>query len=210
MSFTCALVMVLLGSSVVIAFVLQPSREESDGSVTTAGLHQRFCSCHDVSLQSIKNDLLRSLNLQAEPQVPVGLVDSVREQWKQTFSAVSNQAPGPEEVQSASSDDGNSSSLKCCYMTSEVFIKDLGWSNWVIYPLSLTFTHCRVCSDAGNTVRCPCALNDQVSCCYLTFQKAVPIAYIDEFGNVMISSVQPTTECGCVFVADTNPQPINK
>lgn len=209
MSFTCALMMVLLGSSVVLAFVLQPSHEESDGSVATSSLHRRFCRCQDVSLQSIKNDLLQSLNLEAEPQVPVGLLDSVREQWKQAFSAVSNQASASEEVQSASSDDGNS--LKCCSMTSEVFIKDLGWSNWVIYPLSLTMTHCKVCSVAGNTVQCPCAShNDQAPCCHPTSQKAVPIVYIDRYGDVVISSVQLTTGCGCVSAADTVPQTINK
>lgn len=209
MSVAYVLMMVLLGTSVVVAFVLQPSNKESDVSANTARFHQ---SCHGLSLQSLKNDLLKSLNLQAEPQVPMGLLDSVREQWKQAFSALSNQAHGSEEVHSASSsfDNGNSNSLKCCSMASEIFLKDLGWSNWVIYPLSLTITHCKVCSVAGNTVHCPHASpqNDQVLSCQPTSQKTVPIVYMDEYGTVSISSVQLTTGCG--FATNTHLQPINK
>lgn len=202
--------MVLLGPSLVVAFVLQPSPGESDGSMTSAGFHQ---SCHGVSLQSTKMYLLKSLNLQTEPQVPVGLLDNVREQWKLAFSALSNQARGSEvlEAQSVSvSDVRNSNRLKCCSMTSEVFMKDLGWNNWVIYPLSLIITHCKLCSGAGSTVQCPHVHphNGQVPCCHPTSQKMVPIVYMDEFGSVVISSVQLTQGCGCA--TDSNQQPINK
>lgn len=196
MSFACGLMMVLLGSSVVVAFVLQPSQEQSDGSATSAGFHQ---SC-SVSLQSIKQDLLKSLNLQTEPQVPGGLLNSVREQWKQAFSALSSPALGSEDADSASVfDGGNGNSLKCCSLTSQVFIKELGWDNWVIYPLSLTITHCKLCTGTGATVQCLHAhpQNGQVACCHLTSQKMVPIVYIDGYGSVVISSVQLTKGCGC-------------
>uniref|UniRef100_A0A8C6WKI4 TGF-beta family profile domain-containing protein n=1 Tax=Neogobius melanostomus TaxID=47308 RepID=A0A8C6WKI4_9GOBI len=209
MSLTCVLMMVLLGSSVVVAFVLQPLHGESDGSMTSVGFHQ---SCHGVSLQTIKRDLLKSLNLQTEPQVPMGLLDSVHEQWKMAFS-VSNQA---HVAHSASvSDGGNSNSVKCCSLTSEVFMKELGWDNWVIHPLSLTVTHCKLCSGVGNAVQClhghPQIGQVQivvVPCCHPTSQKMVPIVYIDEFGSVVISSVQLTQGCGCA--TDNNQQPINK
>lgn len=198
--------MVLVGSSLVVTFVLQPSQEES--YVASAGLPQ---SCHGMSLQSIKNDLLKSLNLQAEPQVPQGLVDNIREQWKQAFSALSHQPHGAEEAHSASvSDGGNSNSLKCCSFTSEVFMKDLSWSNWVIYPLSLTMTYCKLCTGAGNTVQCPHTPLPiaQVPCCHSTSQKMVPIVYIDDYGSVVISSLQLTQGCGCA--SDNSQRPINK
>uniref|UniRef100_A0A8C6S6T3 TGF-beta family profile domain-containing protein n=1 Tax=Neogobius melanostomus TaxID=47308 RepID=A0A8C6S6T3_9GOBI len=192
MSFASVLMMVLLGSSVVVAFVLQPLHGESDGSMPSAGFHQ---SCHGVSLQTIKRDLLKSLNLQTEPQVPVGLLDSVHEQWKMAFMAHS----------ASVSDGGNNNSVKCCSLTSEVFMKDLGWDNWVIHPLSLTVTDCKLCSGVGNAVQCLHGhpqigqVKILVPCCHPTSQKMVPIVYMDEFGSVVISSVQLTQGCGCSF-----------
>ncbi|KAK7896514.1 hypothetical protein WMY93_021839 [Mugilogobius chulae] len=197
MSFACVFIMIFLGSSV--AFVLQPSQGESNHP----GFHQ---SCQSLSLQSIKKELLKSLNLQAEPQVPVGLLDSVQEQWKRAFSSLS------EGSEVSVSDDGNmSNSLTCCSMTSEVFMKDLGWDNWVIYPSSLTITKCRVCIREENTVLCPQHAhrqNGQVHCCHATSHKMVPIVYMDEFGNVVISSVPLTQGCGCD--TSNNQPPINK
>lgn len=49
-------------------------------------------SCHGESLQSIRKGLLRALNLQAEPQLPAGGLDSVRVQWKSIFSTISHRA----------------------------------------------------------------------------------------------------------------------
>ena len=46
--------------------------------------------CHGESLQSIRKSLLRSLNLQVEPQLPAGWLDSVREQWKSSFSSIAH------------------------------------------------------------------------------------------------------------------------
>ncbi|XP_072310852.1 gonadal somatic cell derived factor [Eucyclogobius newberryi] len=207
MSCACVFVMILLGSSVVMAFVLQPSQEESDRAVISTGFHQ---SCHSVSLESIKKDILKSLNLQAEPQVPVGLLDTVQEQWKTAFGATSNEANGTE---AASVSDGGmvGNALKCCSMTSEIFMKDLGWNNWVIYPSSLRMTECKLCIREVNTVQClPHAhpQNGQVPCCGPTSHKMVPIVYMDEFGNVVISSVQLTQGCGCDI--GSNHQPTNK
>uniref|UniRef100_A0A3B3ZCR5 TGF-beta family profile domain-containing protein n=1 Tax=Periophthalmus magnuspinnatus TaxID=409849 RepID=A0A3B3ZCR5_9GOBI len=197
MSFTCIFMMTLLGSAVVIAFVLQPSQEESDRFVIAAGFHQ------SVSLQSIKKELLKSLNLQAEPQVPVGLLDSVQEQWKQAFSALSRTAV---IIVSCFVN-----SLKCCSLTSEIFMKDLGWSNWVIYPSSLTVTKCKLCIREGNTVQCPAPVhpqNGQVPCCRPTSHKLVPIVYMSEYGSVVISSVQLAQGCDCDI--GNNQEPINK
>lgn len=48
--------------------------------------------CHGESLRSIRKGLLRALNLQAEPQLPAGGLDSVREQWKSIFSTIPHRA----------------------------------------------------------------------------------------------------------------------
>lgn len=202
MSCACVLMMILLGSSVVAAFVLPPSKEESGLSVTSTVSHQR---CHVESLQSIREGLLESLNLQTEPQVPVGLLENVREQWQKTFSGVSHKtkdAGVPAASANSESDGGNtSSSLKCCSVTSEIFMKDLGWDNWVIYPNSLPMVQCKLCTTERNIIQCPSphadAQNGQVPCCHPTSQMMVPIVYMDEFGTVVVSSVQLTQSCGC-------------
>lgn len=48
--------------------------------------------CQGVCLQSLRKGLLRALNLQAEPQLPVGGLDGVREQWRSTFSNIAPRA----------------------------------------------------------------------------------------------------------------------
>ncbi|CAL9682126.1 unnamed protein product [Knipowitschia caucasica] len=185
MSVACVFVMILLGSSVVMAFVLQPSQGDADSASVPETSHQ---SCQSVSLKTIKQDLLKSLNLQAEPQVPLGLLDSVQEQWRRTFSALPDVAEGA--AAASVSVDG------CCSMTSEVFMTDLGWNNWVIYPPSLTITTCKQCSREGDTVVCA-ALSSQASCCRPASHKKVPIVYMDIFGSVVISTVPLTESCGC-------------
>ncbi|XP_026209720.1 gonadal somatic cell derived factor [Anabas testudineus] len=204
MTFAFTVVMLLLGSSLVIAFVLQPAKEQRTPSASSLVSHPR---CHGESLQSIRKSLLRALNLQAEPQLPVGGLDSVREQWKSIFSTISHRAEDAAAVPgySVSPADGNSTSLKCCSMASEIFIRDLGWDTWVIHPASLTMVQCAICNPEVNTVQCPPHLNNmqdsdsqvQVPCCEPTSHEMVPIVYVDEFSTLVISSVQLARSCGC-------------
>ncbi|KAL7376098.1 hypothetical protein ABVT39_001019 [Epinephelus coioides] len=199
MSFTFIVTMMLLGSSVVIAFVLQPSREEPAASANSPVYHHR-CG----SLQSMRKGLLRALNLQAEPQLPVGGLDGVREQWRKTFRTLAHRAKdNAVPAVSVSPDAGNGTSLECCSMASEIFMKDLGWDSWVIHPASLTIVHCAICNPDLNTVQCPSShanvqeADSQVSCCQPTSQEMVPVLYVDEFSTLVISSVQLTRSCGC-------------
>ncbi|XP_034402905.1 gonadal somatic cell derived factor [Cyclopterus lumpus] len=205
MSFTVVVVMmILLGPSAVIAFVLQPSKEEPAASANSLVSHHR---CQGESLQSIRKGLLGSLNLPAEPRLPAGGLDGVREQWRTTFSTIAHRAkdtPIPAASgNSVSPNVGNSTSLKCCSTASEIFMKDLGWDNWVIHPASLTIVQCALCHPEGNTGQCPSPhANDQdadsqVPCCEPISQEMVPILYVDEFSNLVISSVQLTRSCGC-------------
>ncbi|XP_072228036.1 gonadal somatic cell derived factor [Leuresthes tenuis] len=204
MSFSLIVMTMLLGSSMVIAFVLRPSKEGYAASADSSISHHR---CQDESLQSIRKSLLRALNIQTEPRLPAGGLDSVREQWQRTFSTNSQSAQDTKIASgySVSPDSGNNTSLKCCSMTSEIFMKDLGWDSWVIHPLSLTIVQCAVCNPTDNTVRCPSSAprvqdgnsQDQVPCCQPTSQKMVPIVYMDESSTIVISDMQLTRSCGC-------------
>ncbi|XP_070845305.1 gonadal somatic cell derived factor [Chaetodon trifascialis] len=204
MSLTFTVVTMLLGSSMVIAFVLQPSNEEPAASADSAVSPHR---CHGESLQSIRKGLLSALNLQVEPQLPAGGLDGVREQWRRIFSDAAHRAMDAAipAGYSASADGGNSTGLKCCSMASEIFMKDLGWDSWVIHPTSLTIIQCALCNPEMNTVQCPSSLTNvqdadsqvQVPCCQPTSQTTVPVIYMDDFSTLVMSSVQLTSTCGC-------------
>nr|AGA54135.1 gonadal soma derived factor 1 [Dicentrarchus labrax] len=206
MSFTFIVIMMILGSSVTIAFVLKPSKEESAASANSPVSPHR---CQGESLQSIRKSLLRGLNLQVEPQLPAGGLDGVREQWRSTFSNIADRAKDAAvpavSGYSVSPDDGNSTSLKCCSMASEIFMKDLGWDNWVIHPASIAIVQCALCNPEVNTAQCPSSHTNveeadsqaQMPCCQPTSQKMVPVVYLDEFSTLVISSVQLTHSCGC-------------
>ncbi|KAM6975495.1 gonadal somatic cell derived factor [Tautogolabrus adspersus] len=201
---SCAFIVmtVLLGSSMAIAVVLQPTREEPAAS---ANSHHR---CQGESLQSIRKGLLRALNLQIEPRLLNSGLDHVREKWRTTFSDIAHRARDAAAPAVSSSpespDGGNSTSLKCCSMASEIFMKDLGWNSWVILPVSVTIVNCALCNPEGN-VQCPSShsrVQDvdsqiQVPCCQPTSQEKVHVIYVDESGTIVISSMQLTSSCGC-------------
>ncbi|XP_037547695.1 growth/differentiation factor 6-A-like [Nematolebias whitei] len=197
MSFAFAVMMMLLGSAVVTAFVLHPSKEET---AISADSHQR---CPEESLQSIRKSLLGALNIQTEPQLPAGFLDGIREQWQRTLGTNSQSAKDTTAVNnSASVESVNSTGLKCCSMASEVFLKDLGWDSWVIHPLSLTIVRCALCNYMENTVQCPSSSSiqnsqDNLPCCQPATQEMVPMVYMDGTGTTVISSVQLTRSCGC-------------
>ncbi|XP_034565079.1 gonadal somatic cell derived factor [Notolabrus celidotus] len=202
---SCAFIVMtmLLGLSVVSAFVLQPSREEPAASANAPDSHHR---CQGESLQSIRKGLLRALNLQIEPRLPNGGLDMVTEQWRANFSNIAHR-PRDAAVPaiSGSPDGGNSTSLKCCSMASEVFMKDLGWDSWVILPVSVTTVQCALCSPEGNIVQCPSSQSNvqdsdsqvQVPCCQPASQEKVLFVYVDASGTIVLSSVQMTSSCGC-------------
>ncbi|XP_008281380.1 bone morphogenetic protein 6-like [Stegastes partitus] len=204
MSFAFVVTAVLLGSSVTMAFVLHQAKDEPATSADASVSHHR---CQGESLQSIRKSLLKALNIQTEPQLPAGFLNSVREQWRRTFSTISNQAvyttiPAADDY-SVSPDSTNSTSLTCCSMASEIFMKDLGWDSWVIHPLSLTIVQCALCNSDMNSVQCPSShssvhdVKSHVPCCQPTSQETLPIVYMDQSSTTVISSMQLTRSCGC-------------
>ncbi|XP_073334303.1 gonadal somatic cell derived factor [Pagrus major] len=204
MSVTFSVMMMLLGFSVVTAFVLQSPKQEPAASANSPVSHHR---CQGESLESIRKALLSSLNLQVEPQLPAGGLHAVREQWRRTFSNIATSAKDTAipavSGYSVSHDDENNTSLKCCSMATEIFMSDLGWDSWVIHPTSLTIVQCALCNPEVNTVQCPSShinVQDsqvQVPCCHPTSHNIVPVVYVDEFSTIVISSVQLTSSCGC-------------
>ncbi|XP_068562870.1 gonadal somatic cell derived factor [Cebidichthys violaceus] len=204
MSSTFVFVTMLLGSSAAIAFVLQPSQEEPAAAANSPVSHHR---CQGGSLQSIRKGLLGALNLQAEPQLPAGGLDGVREQWRTAFSTIAHRAKDT-AIPAASGNSvsphvGNDTSLKCCSTASEIFMKDLGWDNWVIHPASLTIVQCALCNPEVSSMPCPSPqataqdADSQVPCCVPVSQETVPVLYVDESSTLVISSVQLTRSCGC-------------
>ncbi|XP_030292069.1 growth/differentiation factor 6-B-like [Sparus aurata] len=204
MSLTFTVLTMLLGVSVVTAFVLQSSEQEPAASANSPVSHHR---CQVESLESIRKALLSSLGLQVEPQLPAGGLTAVREQWTRTYNNIAHKAKDTAipavSGYSVSHDDENSTSLKCCSMASEIFMRDLGWDSWVIYPISLTVVQCAICNLEANTVQCPSSdINVQdsqvpVPCCNPISHITVPVVYMDEFSTIVISSVQLTSSCGC-------------
>ncbi|KAK0141309.1 Bone morphogenetic protein 5 [Merluccius polli] len=194
---------VLLGSSLVVAFVMPPKKDHQGGPTVDPIYDQHRCQRDE--LPSIRRSLLRALNLQVEPQLPMGQLAPIREQWKHTFSAIGHRSKG-----SAPSDNspevapgvGNSTDLKCCQLVSQISLEDLGWDNWVIYPESFRVVQCAPCDP--NNVRClantPSAVNDspsQLQCCEPTSKETVPVVYMDELSSLVISSAALTRACGC-------------
>ncbi|CAL8386793.1 unnamed protein product [Boreogadus saida] len=198
---------VLLGSSMVVALVIQTPKEDLQGDPAIAPLsaHQR---CQRAALPSIRRNLLKALNLRAEPQLPIGQLEAIRAQWKKTFSAIGHSSKGT--TGSAPSDHlpavapgvGNGTDLKCCQVASLISLEDLAWDNWVIYPESFMVVQCTPCNS--NNVHCPghppVAVHDvpsQLQCCEPISKETVPIVYMDELNSLVISSAVLTRQCGC-------------
>ncbi|XP_054612246.1 gonadal somatic cell derived factor [Dunckerocampus dactyliophorus] len=192
MSFAFVVMMALLCSSVAIAFVLQPPKEDA------AAPPDSNSRCHGGSLQSIRKGLLAALNLQVEPRLPEGAIaqwSSIAERMKALPISSSD---------SVSADDGKNSG--CCTVTSEVLMRELGWDKWMIYPDRVTVVQCAPCSP-----HMPChppqpdaqGADSQVppSCCQPTSYEDVPVCYRDEFDSVVITSMHLPRRCGCPSAA---------
>ncbi|KAK5934756.1 hypothetical protein CgunFtcFv8_015123 [Champsocephalus gunnari] len=164
MSFTFIVMTMLLGSSMVFAFVLLPSEGLSAAPANSPVSQHR---CLGGSLQLIRQSLLEGLNLQAEPRLPAGGLDGIGEKWRTTYGSIAHRVKDNgvpvASGSSVSPDGGNSTDLKCCSMASEIFMKDLGWENWIIHPASLTIVKCALCNPAGLPVQCPPSQTTQES-----------------------------------------------
>ncbi|KAK6322858.1 hypothetical protein J4Q44_G00076500 [Coregonus suidteri] len=198
-----AMVLVLLGCSLGKSFVLQP-QEKEPAAATPGYAVLRPDRCHGESLNDIRKALLGALNLQQEPQVEADRLTAIREQWKTAFSAISHNTQDKAVTVPRGPAADKSSGLKCYRLASQIFLKDLGWENWVIYPESFNYVQCSPCNSQLDLSpsRCPSHTPtaqdtpSQMPCCKATSTERVPFLYMDEFSTLTISSVQLTRTCG--------------
>ncbi|XP_043090221.1 gonadal somatic cell derived factor isoform X2 [Puntigrus tetrazona] len=168
-------VAVLFGSPLGETFVvLHPSHEASAVKV--------YRCKGELEIRKI---LLESLNLQQEPHVSMSVskMHHLREQWKDRFRSSLPSSPGNSTFLQ---DSGNSS---CCKQFCQVFIKDLGWEQWVVYPESITFVQCRSCSSES--------ADAPEQCCKPKAHDIVPILYMDNWSSLVLSSLSLIRECAC-------------
>ncbi|XP_067231167.1 bone morphogenetic protein 6-like [Chanodichthys erythropterus] len=175
---------VLFGLPLGKMFVLHPSPEASSSSSSSSSSSAVKTKRCRGELE-IRKVLLESLNLQQEPRVSVSWMSLLREQWRDSLKSAVPSSTGNSSIPG---DSGNST---CCKYSSQVFMKDLGWDRWVVYPESVTFVQCRTC---GPSV---CAESASAQCCKPTAHDIVPFVYVDEWSSLVLSSARLTRECGC-------------
>ncbi|XP_062411020.1 gonadal somatic cell derived factor [Sardina pilchardus] len=218
MSMVMIMLILLLTSPLGRTFVMERSEKEVADSAVSASSVQRSSRCQRVSLQTIRESLLQGLNLQQEPQPQSSWMAELREQWKAALKASGHssapiQSPLP-MTGNGQHPDAPATELQCCMLSSQVFIKDLGWENWVIYPESFTFTQCSACipQPKPSEPLCPSAptagATPQVPCCQPIAHDMVPFFYLDKSSTLVISSVPMTRQCGCGQGSDSHaPRP---
>ncbi|KAM9451753.1 bone morphogenetic protein 5-like [Clarias gariepinus] len=187
------------------ASVLHPSPEEPTDAQSPPIV--RVNRCLGDLHQKVRRAVLDSLNLQSEPRISVPGMVQIREQWKSAFKATRNSSPGEQDGNTPlpSSTSENSTQLQCCKLASQVFIKDLGWDEWIIYPESFTFVQCTACVPELNQRVFTCRDDDPATqdppspapCCQVTSLDPVPFLYLDETSSLFLSSVPLPRECGC-------------
>ncbi|KAI5091520.1 gonadal somatic cell derived factor isoform X4 [Silurus meridionalis] len=224
MSLVLVVSLVLAACHLGKASVLRPSPEEPADAESPQVI--RMNGCQEDLLQNVYKVVLDSLNLQSEPDVSVPGMAQIREQWSKFFKSTTNPNPlethaadntqpisssSSSSLSSSSSRSGNSAHLQCCKFASEIFIKDLGWDKWIIYPESFTFVQCGVCVPQQNMRMFNCRDDDlsaldppsQKPCCEATSHDSVPFLYVDKMRSLVISSVSLPRECGCGHSDDT-------
>ncbi|XP_016428367.1 bone morphogenetic protein 5-like [Sinocyclocheilus rhinocerous] len=173
MRLVLCVVAVLFGCPLGEMFVLHPSPEAS-------AVKANRCK-GELEIRKI---LLESLNLQQEPRVSVLKMHHLREQWKASMRSSPTSAPAGN---STFPEDSRNSS--CCKHSCQVFIKDLGWERWVVYPESITFVQCRSCGSES--------ADAPAQCCKPTAHDIVPFLYVDDWSGWVLSSVSLIRQCGC-------------
>ncbi|KAL7843860.1 hypothetical protein SRHO_G00223990 [Serrasalmus rhombeus] len=190
---------VLVGFPFGKTFILQPEEPVTSPAIRTS-------RCQAESLQSIRKVILDLLNLQAEPHVSIPGMAAIRDQWKVAFKATSQSEPtqlnnSENQTSSQYSSPPNSTVLQCCKLASQIFIRDLGWDAWIIYPESFTYIQCSVCDPQVDQSITHCSGDrppaPQVPCCEPTEQHLTPFLHLDHTGSLVIASVPLTHECGC-------------
>ncbi|KAK7131734.1 hypothetical protein R3I94_016764 [Phoxinus phoxinus] len=175
MSLVLCVAVLLFGFPLGKTFVLHPSPEASSSSAVKT----KRCR-GELEIRKI---LLESLSLQQEPRVSVSRMNLLRHAFKNSISSSPGNLTFPKD----------STNSTCCTFSSQVFMKDLGWERWVVYPESVTFVQCRSCGPS----LCAERASATAQCCKPTAHDIVPFVYVDEGSSLVLSSASLTRECGC-------------
>ncbi|XP_020318096.1 bone morphogenetic protein 6 isoform X1 [Oncorhynchus kisutch] len=188
-------------------FILKSSGQKPKATPTDFAPVITLNSCQGEPLSDIKHFLLRGLNLQREPQTKGTGLASLREQWMAAFTTQRSDSQTALDSNAGNSQQefsGNTTGPHCCQLVSKIYIQDLGWQNWIIYPERFTFTQCAACTTQLNPAGQQCGAHlpsqdspPEVSCCKPASQHLVPVLYLDEFNTLIISSVYLTRDCSC-------------
>ncbi|XP_066566998.1 gonadal somatic cell derived factor isoform X2 [Amia ocellicauda] len=221
MSVLMLLVTVIFGCSLGKAFILPVAQENTSPSPSVPDMPViKMTSCKGESLQSIKDKLLRALNLEWEPRVNQDVMSQLRDTWKTSFNLMHHNSKTPAGYntsiqQSPMTNSNTTVGQQCCQLVSQIFIKDLGWESWFLYPESFTYIQCVNCPsdwDRSSSWRCrddiPSSKRHlpQVPCCRPVAEDSIPVIYIDQHITVTISTITLVQECGCARDPDTEPQ----
>ncbi|XP_041092996.1 uncharacterized protein LOC121305407 [Polyodon spathula] len=191
-----------LGTALGMAFILPLSQEPAS----------EIASCKEQLLQDAREMLLDALNLEHEPHMKLQGVSQFRATWKTGLLATcpnSNHSSGAQSSSSVSvaaeNETQNTTGHRCCQITSQISITDLGWDSWIIYPENYTYTECVACTRGEGRTWQHCRLKTpssklhlpEVKCCSVVEQVWLPFVYIGDDFSLVTSNVPLTQKCGC-------------
>ncbi|KAK1150532.1 dauer larva development regulatory growth factor daf-7-like [Acipenser oxyrinchus oxyrinchus] len=191
-----------LGTALGMAFILPSSPEPASG----------IASCKEQLLQDAKEMLLVALNLEHEPHMKLQGMSQFRAAWKTGLKAISpnsnhsSEAQSPGSVSAATENETQTTTgHRCCQITSQISITDLGWDSWIIYPENFTYTECVACTHDGGKTWQHCRVETpssklhlpEVKCCSAVEEVWLPFVYIGDNSSLVTSNVPLTQKCGC-------------
>ncbi|XP_015216838.1 gonadal somatic cell derived factor [Lepisosteus oculatus] len=218
MSILLFLVAFLFGCPVGKASTLRPSRVlPSAGPVASVSDVPvvPMTSCQGEPLQTIRTKLLEAFSLKQAPDVNPEGMSELRDHWKAALSVFSKNSETSETatvgntvtLQESYLNNSKSTTTRvsCCKMTSQVFIKDLGWETWILHPESFAYAQCVACAPHRDRARLRCGPAGlasrhhapQVSCCGPVAFRMVPFIYLDHHSTLTISNIPLVQDCSC-------------
>ncbi|XP_058845964.1 uncharacterized protein LOC117423791 isoform X1 [Acipenser ruthenus] len=205
-----------------MAFVLLSSQELPSGTSVppiSSAPTVTMSSCKDQLLQDVKEMLLDALNLEQAPRINIKGMSQITAALRTELSAISQNSDhsavektGPGFLNSTAENDTQRAKTEphCCQITSQIFITDLGWESWIVYPESFNYTQCEACNHGRSRTWQHCRQGGpsakhhvpKVKCCSAVEELWLRFVYIDEDSPLVISNVPLTQKCGCPLDRD--------
>nr|CCP19133.1 gonadal soma derived factor [Latimeria menadoensis] len=203
-----------------------PSRHVEEGPLPTpeppvaVGPAASLVRCKDRIVEEVKEMLLKAFCLEKVPQFKTEGVDHMRSALKTRLHSHSQKSrdsrrgnvtddgsPANSELANATLSNDTARAMMhkhCCQITTEIFITELGWENWLIYPEAITYTDCVSCRYARDVVSRDCRQERMIArpkqakprCCKAVREEWITFIYLDNYSLIM-ENVPLTRECGC-------------